>query len=92
MMCGGCVGRVKRLLEGHESVSLASVNLATETALVRVALDSSADVELGKDGNLMALGGALAQVRPCLASARRAMQGTALIHAATCLRLACSTR
>lgn len=36
MMCGGCVGSVKRILEGHGSVTSASVNLATETALVRV--------------------------------------------------------
>jgi copper chaperone CopZ len=36
MMCGGCVGRVKRLLEGHSAVGKANVNLATETALVRV--------------------------------------------------------
>jgi Cu2+-exporting ATPase len=38
MMCGGCVGRVKRLLEGHGAVGKANVNLATETALVRVSL------------------------------------------------------
>jgi copper chaperone len=36
MMCGGCVGTVKRLLEGHSAVGKANVNLATETALVRV--------------------------------------------------------
>ena len=63
MMCGGCVGRVKRLLEGHDSVTLASVNLATETALVRIALSETAvDIELGKDGYLMAIGSALAKV------------------------------
>mmetsp|Transcript_4760 Transcript_4760/g.13215 ORF Transcript_4760/g.13215 Transcript_4760/m.13215 type:complete len:997 (-) Transcript_4760:125-3115(-) len=38
MKCGGCVGRVKRLLEEVPEVSSASVNLATETALVRVVL------------------------------------------------------
>eukprot|EP00879_Flechtneria_rotunda_P013037 GHRR01013616.1.p1 GENE.GHRR01013616.1~~GHRR01013616.1.p1 ORF type:complete len:215 (+),score=63.37 GHRR01013616.1:127-771(+) len=36
MKCGGCVGHVKNLLEQHGSVLHATVNLATETALVRV--------------------------------------------------------
>ncbi|KAL0050296.1 hypothetical protein WJX82_008307 [Trebouxia sp. C0006] len=38
MKCGGCVSRVKRILEGHANVTQATVNLATETALVRAAL------------------------------------------------------
>jgi len=38
MKCGGCVGAVQRLLEGHPLVTAASVNLATETALVRILL------------------------------------------------------
>ncbi|KAJ9509606.1 hypothetical protein QJQ45_011238, partial [Haematococcus lacustris] len=36
MRCGGCVGHVKKVLEALEGVLEASVNLATETALVRV--------------------------------------------------------
>jgi Cu+-exporting ATPase len=38
MKCGGCVGAVQRLLEGHPAVTSASVNLTNETALVRVRL------------------------------------------------------
>ncbi len=37
MMCAGCAGRVRRLLEDQPGVAFASVNLATETAIVRVA-------------------------------------------------------
>lgn len=44
MKCGGCVGHVKQLLEQHSSVSAATVNLATETALVRVKLEPGADL------------------------------------------------
>jgi Cu+-exporting ATPase len=36
MSCGGCVSSVKRILESQPQVTAASVNLATETALVRV--------------------------------------------------------
>lgn len=36
MKCGGCVGHVKKILEAQPGVASASVNLATETALVRV--------------------------------------------------------
>ncbi|KAG2497846.1 hypothetical protein HYH03_004113 [Edaphochlamys debaryana] len=36
MKCGGCVGHVKKILEDQPGVDSASVNLATETALVRV--------------------------------------------------------
>ena len=46
MKCGGCVSQVKGLLERQPSVTMATVNLATETALVRVVLpgcDSGAD-------------------------------------------------
>ncbi len=44
MKCGGCVSHVKRLLEEQPGVAGASVNLATETALVRVRLsDAGAD-------------------------------------------------
>eukprot|EP00899_Mesostigma_viride_P014711 jgi/Mesvir1/23240/Mv09242-RA.2 len=38
MTCGGCVNSVKRILEGLPQVLSANVNLATETALVRVRL------------------------------------------------------
>lgn len=44
MKCGGCVGHVKQLLEQHASVSAATVNLATETALVRVKLQPGTDI------------------------------------------------
>ena len=44
MKCGGCVGHVKQLLEQHPLVSSATVNLATETALVRVKLAAGADL------------------------------------------------
>lgn len=44
MKCGGCVGHVKQLLEQHAAVSAATVNLATETALVRVKLEAGADL------------------------------------------------
>lgn len=59
-MCGGCVSRVKRVLEGHEAVTTASVNLATETALVRVLLPSSHD---NAAQAIMMLSKELAQVR-----------------------------
>ncbi|CAK9208588.1 unnamed protein product [Sphagnum troendelagicum] len=36
MKCGGCVSSVKRILESQPQVAAASVNLTTETALVRV--------------------------------------------------------
>eukprot|EP00208_Stichococcus_sp_RCC1054_P001455 CAMPEP_0206141838 /NCGR_PEP_ID=MMETSP1473-20131121/14353_1 /ASSEMBLY_ACC=CAM_ASM_001109 /TAXON_ID=1461547 /ORGANISM="Stichococcus sp, Strain RCC1054" /LENGTH=960 /DNA_ID=CAMNT_0053536563 /DNA_START=260 /DNA_END=3142 /DNA_ORIENTATION=+ len=38
MRCGGCVSKVKSILEGDPPVVGASVNLATETAMVRVVL------------------------------------------------------
>eukprot|EP00878_Enallax_costatus_P020490 GHUV01021666.1.p1 GENE.GHUV01021666.1~~GHUV01021666.1.p1 ORF type:complete len:204 (+),score=40.69 GHUV01021666.1:977-1588(+) len=45
MKCGGCVGHVKKLLEEHPAVLQATVNLATETALVRVTLTQGADLD-----------------------------------------------
>jgi copper chaperone CopZ len=45
MKCGGCVGHVKKLLEEHPAVLHATVNLATETALVRVSLAAGADLD-----------------------------------------------
>ena len=72
MMCGGCVGSVKRILEGHNSVTSASVNLATETALVRVLYSQDhssngsvkgAEASNGSSGGaVQQLGGDLAQV------------------------------
>jgi Cu2+-exporting ATPase len=41
MRCAGCVSRVKVLLEREQPVQAASVNLATETAVVRVLLPAS---------------------------------------------------
>ena len=43
MKCGGCVGAVTRLLEAHAAVAGVSVNLAAETALVRVRLARAAN-------------------------------------------------
>lgn len=51
MRCAGCVSRVKVLLEREEPVSGASVNLATETAVVRVRLPPQAG---GGDGATLA--------------------------------------
>eukprot|EP00775_Hariotina_reticulata_P004232 gene4232-4481_t len=45
MKCGGCVGHVKQLLEQQAGVIHATVNLATETALVRVILAPAADLD-----------------------------------------------
>lgn len=42
MKCGGCSGSVRRILEGHPSVSSAAVNLLTGTALVQGAGSSDA--------------------------------------------------
>lgn len=38
MHCGSCSGRVRKLLEAQPHVTTASVSLATETALVRIAI------------------------------------------------------
>jgi len=45
MKCGGCVSHVKDLLEKHPDVIAATVNLATETALVKVKLRAGVKVE-----------------------------------------------
>ena len=47
MKCAGCVSRVKGLLEGQPPVVGASVNLATETAMVRVRLPPAIAVTPG---------------------------------------------
>ena len=39
MHCGSCAARVRKILEGHGDVRTASVNLANESAVVRVTLD-----------------------------------------------------
>ncbi|PNW77162.1 hypothetical protein CHLRE_10g424775v5 [Chlamydomonas reinhardtii] len=71
MKCGGCVGHVKKILEEQPGVTSASVNLATETALVRVLVPrgsrqqpsgSSGNGGSGGGGALAALGEKLAQV------------------------------
>jgi Cu2+-exporting ATPase len=59
MKCGGCVGHVKKILESQAGVSSASVNLATETALVRVLVPRNGSKAGGATG---ILGEALAQV------------------------------
>eukprot|EP00198_Chlamydomonas_reinhardtii_P013234 XP_001702571.1 heavy metal transporting ATPase [Chlamydomonas reinhardtii] len=70
MKCGGCVGHVKKILEEQPGVTSASVNLATETALVRVLVPrgsrqqpsgSSGNGGSGGGGALAALGEKLAQ-------------------------------
>lgn len=58
MKCGGCVSRVKRILEGHSYVTQATVNLATETALVRAAMSDEQD---GHAQRLEVVGKELAQ-------------------------------
>lgn len=60
MKCGGCVSRVKGLLEEQPEVAAATVNLATETAMVRIAPDALQGG--GKVDVLMGLGKKLAQV------------------------------
>jgi copper chaperone CopZ len=62
MMCGGCVSRVRRVLEGHEAVTTASVNLATETALVRVVI-ADTQAQKGHERALHAISCELAAVR-----------------------------
>lgn len=55
------MSRVKRVLEGHEAVTTASVNLATETALVRVLIPAGQDCTAN---SIMTLSSELAQVCP----------------------------
>lgn len=62
MKCGGCVGHVKKILEGQLSVSVASVNLATETAMVRVMVPKALSSE-DSTARLLGIGEQLAQVR-----------------------------
>ncbi|KXZ56166.1 hypothetical protein GPECTOR_1g142 [Gonium pectorale] len=65
MKCGGCVGHVKKILEAQPGVTAASVNLATETALVRVLVPRGSGGARGGGNNgaaLAALGDKLAQV------------------------------
>ena len=38
MHCGGCAASVRKLLEGDDDVRTASVNLANESAVVRIKL------------------------------------------------------
>ena len=69
MRCAGCVSRVKSLLEAQEPVIRASVNLATETAMVKVSLftaPTTFDIDLEAQNNnnnhLEVLGVFLAQM------------------------------
>ncbi|GFR41528.1 hypothetical protein Agub_g2224 [Astrephomene gubernaculifera] len=50
MKCGGCVGHVKKILESQPGVTSASVNLATETALVRVLVPRGSSSSGGGSG------------------------------------------
>ncbi|GBG61359.1 hypothetical protein CBR_g20392 [Chara braunii] len=59
MSCGGCVAAVKRILESQPYVRSASVNLATETAVVRVGGDGGS-IDTAPMGNVE-LGEALAE-------------------------------
>ncbi|KAG2440429.1 hypothetical protein HYH02_010314 [Chlamydomonas schloesseri] len=65
MKCGGCVGHVKKILEEQPGVTSASVNLATETALVRVLVPRGSK----SGGGGAAAGGALAALGEKLAQA-----------------------
>lgn len=65
MKCGGCVSSVKDILEKQPGVSSVTVNLATETALVRVMVPRCklASSSEGMAPYLKQLGEQLAQVR-----------------------------
>jgi copper chaperone CopZ len=55
MKCGGCVSHVKTILEQQPGVVSASVNLATETALVRIKLPAgSGEKELAQAADKLA--------------------------------------
>lgn len=62
MRCAGCVSRVKQILLDEDCVLGASVNLATETAVVRVVMPGQVDIEVGVQGTLEALGEQLAKI------------------------------
>jgi len=64
MRCAGCVSRVKLLLEREAPVQAASVNLATETAVVRVVLPegSGTDAAASAAGLAAAAAAAAAEV------------------------------
>ena len=60
MHCGGCVGNVRKILESEPSCVSASVNLANESALVRVGVEigdetSGGDASGAGDGSFEAL-------------------------------------
>ncbi|GLI68631.1 hypothetical protein VaNZ11_013109 [Volvox africanus] len=79
MRCGGCVSHVKKILEAQPGVTSASVNLTTETALVRVRLPRgegaggrgvrTGDSGGGGGGGRATPGGALAALGEKLAQA-----------------------
>ena len=49
MRCAGCVSRVKEILLEEDTVLGASVNLPTETAVVRVVVPEPVDIEAGAE-------------------------------------------
>ncbi|GAX75471.1 hypothetical protein CEUSTIGMA_g2914.t1 [Chlamydomonas eustigma] len=53
MKCGGCVGHVKKILESQPGVIQATVNLATETALVHIMVPSGSKVDKGRAVEVM---------------------------------------
>mmetsp|Transcript_32907 Transcript_32907/g.72683 ORF Transcript_32907/g.72683 Transcript_32907/m.72683 type:complete len:228 (+) Transcript_32907:144-827(+) len=64
MKCGGCVSHVQKVLESQPNVAQVTVNLATETALVRVLVPkgSGSSSEGGMSPHLRAVGDKLVQV------------------------------
>ena len=65
MKCGGCVGHVKKILESQPNVKQVTVNLATETALVRIMVskkDKSSSGCQGLSPQVKAIADQLAQV------------------------------
>jgi Cu+-exporting ATPase len=57
MKCAGCVGKVKGILESDDCVRTASVNLATETAVVRIVLGTGPQSPTDHDLEAGALNG-----------------------------------
>lgn len=97
-MCGGCVSRVRRVLEGHQAVTTASVNLATETALVRVIIGDLSALK-SRSGVLQDISSELTAVRtlnvfvliqpgtrlpPC---SHHLLARLFLVHKSTCIRM-----
>ena len=76
MHCGGCTANVKRILEMERACVSASVNLANESALVRVAVDVQEHTKYpyaGKGAEAMSGGGGVSGPRSDIARAVRAV-------------------